>query len=70
MTQSKAKIAPFINIPFYVTGTYGEQRTTHIHKGVDLSTGSKSPVFSLSSGIVILRTNGRRLWRLYNSKIR
>ena len=42
---TKCTIAPFINIGFYVTGAWGEQRATHKHAGVDLSTGKTSNVY-------------------------
>lgn len=51
----RAKLAPFINKEFYLTGAFGEQRQTHIHKGVDLSTGEKSPIYSLNAGTCILK---------------
>ena len=35
----ECNLAPFINQPFYITGTWGEQRQTHLHAGLDLSTG-------------------------------
>lgn len=46
-------IAPFINVPFYVTGAWGEQRATHKHAGVDLSTGLISNVYNMFTGTVI-----------------
>ncbi len=56
--MKEAKIAPFIDTKFLVTGAYGEKRSDHIHKGVDLATGSKSPVYALKSGSVILSKIG------------
>lgn len=44
--------APIINEEFYVTGAYLEPRPTHLHQGVDLATGSASPVYSMNSGVV------------------
>ena len=51
-------LAPFINIPFYVTGEYGEPRPDHTHKGVDLSTGLISNVCSMTNGIVTHSASG------------
>lgn len=53
---TNCNLAPFINENFYVTGAYGEQRPTHIHKGVDLATGKRSPIYSMSSGVVNRRS--------------
>ena len=36
---TQCNLAPFINQPFYITGTWGEPRQTHLHAGLDLSTG-------------------------------
>lgn len=36
---TQCNLAPFINQEFYITGTWGEQRATHLHAGLDLSTG-------------------------------
>ena len=46
-------IAPFINQGFYLTGTWGEQRATHKHAGVDLSTGGKANVYNMFKGTCI-----------------
>lgn len=53
MAEIEAKIAPFINVKFYLTGAWGEQRTTHKHAGVDLSTGQKSNVYNMFKGTCI-----------------
>ena len=50
---TKCKLAPLINVNFYLTGAWGEQRATHKHAGVDLSTGQKAPVYSMYDGTVI-----------------
>lgn len=51
-----ANLAPFINQEFVVTGAWGEQRSGHIHAGIDLaslgSQGVAKPIFSMSEGIV------------------
>ena len=47
-------IAPFINQGFYLTGTWGEQRATHKHAGVDLSTGGKANVYNMFKGTCIV----------------
>ena len=44
--------SPIINKEFYVTGAYLEPRPTHLHQGVDLATGSASPVYSMNAGVV------------------
>lgn len=53
----ECNIAPFINIDFYLTGAWGEQRSTHKHAGVDLSTGKKSNVYNMFEGTVISVTH-------------
>lgn len=47
-------LAPFINQPFYITGTWGEPRTGHIHAGLDLSTGGQNAVYNMLEGDVIV----------------
>ena len=44
--------APIFNEEFYNTGPFLEPRPTHLHQGVDLATGSASPVYSMNSGTV------------------
>lgn len=51
---TKCNLAPFINQEFYITGTWGEQRATHKHAGLDLSTGGQNPVYNMKEGTVIL----------------
>ena len=51
MADYNANIAPFINEVFYVTSVFGEQPRNH--KGLDISTGTNSPVFSTVDGIVV-----------------
>lgn len=51
MADYNARIAPFINEVFYVTSVFGEQPRNH--KGLDISTGTNSPVFSTVDGIVV-----------------
>lgn len=46
-------LAPFINQNFYITGTWGEPRTGHLHAGLDLSTGGINPVYNMVEGTVI-----------------
>lgn len=48
-----ANIAPYINTVFYVTGMYGVERPDHTHVGIDLSTGTESPLYSVLDGQVI-----------------
>lgn len=51
--------APFIDVDFYVTGAWGEPRATHIHAGVDLSTGQHKEVYNMYEGRVIEVGDGR-----------
>ena len=53
----ECNIAPFINIEFYLTGAWGEQRATHKHAGIDISTGKKSNVYNMFDGTVISVTH-------------
>ena len=53
----ECNIAPFINIEFYLTGAWGEQRATHKHAGIDISTGKKSNVYNMFEGTVISVTH-------------
>lgn len=54
----QCNLAPLINEEFLVTGAWGEQRTGHIHAGVDFQTrkayqtGVGQPVYSMCDGIV------------------
>lgn len=55
---TQCNLAPYINQEFVVTGAWGEQRTGHIHAGIDLQTrlaytsGVGQPVYSMCDGIV------------------
>lgn len=51
-------IAPFINVEFYLTGAFREPRGDHLHKGVDLSTGTDGSVYTIDSGEVIAKGYG------------
>ena len=53
MAVINANLAPIINTIFYVTGAWGEPRTSHIHAGVDLSSGLRSAVYSMYDGVVL-----------------
>lgn len=57
MADYEANIAPFINIEFYLTGAWGEQRATHKHAGIDIATGLKSNVYNMFDGTVISVTH-------------
>ena len=46
-------LAPFINQNFYITGTWGEPRTGHLHAGLDLATGGINNVYNMKEGKVI-----------------
>lgn len=56
MALVQVNLAPFINQEFAVTGAWGEQRSGHIHAGIDLATvgsgGVGQPVYSMSQGVV------------------
>lgn len=49
----QANIAPFINVPFYVTGAYGVDRGDHVHVGVDIATVGGNPLYSMLNGVVL-----------------
>ena len=69
---TECNIAPFINIEFYLTGAWGEQRATHKHAGIDIATGLKSNVYNMFEGTVISVTHSglrRRVWtKYYNTR--
>lgn len=52
------RIAPFINVTFYITSKWWDERInpvtgqTEIHRGLDISTGANDPVYSMLDGIV------------------
>lgn len=48
-----ANVAPFINEVFTVTGTQPYYDDGTIHGGFDISTGINSPVYSMTSGVVL-----------------
>lgn len=48
-----ARIAPFINEVFTVTGTQPYYEDGTLHGGFDISTGINSPLYSMTSGIVL-----------------
>ena len=50
---TQCTLAPFINQNFYITGTWGEPRSGHLHAGLDLSTGGINPVYNMVAGTVI-----------------
>lgn len=48
--------APFINKWFYVTGAFGEQRTDHIHTGLDLApAGFEGNLYAIDEMKIIAR---------------
>ena len=53
MAVGKAQIAPFINDVFTVTSEWWTNRGGEIHRGLDISTGAKDPVYSMLEGEVI-----------------
>lgn len=50
--QQVGHIAPFINVDFYVTSTFGEVRTSSIHRGLDIATSIPASIYSVSAGTV------------------
>lgn len=53
MAVGNARIAPFINDVFTVTSPWWADRSGEIHRGLDISTGSKDPVYSMLEGEVV-----------------
>lgn len=53
MAVGKARIAPFINDVFTVTSPWWTDRGGEIHRGLDISTGAKDPVYSMLEGEVV-----------------
>lgn len=52
------RIAPFINVTFYITSKWWDVRVnpvtgqTEIHRGLDIATGGNDPVYSMLKGVV------------------
>lgn len=52
------RIAPFINVTFYITSKWWDVRInpvtgqTEIHRGLDIATGGNDPVYSMLNGVV------------------
>lgn len=53
MADYTARIAPFINETFYVTGAQPYYPDGTIHGGFDISTGVNSPVYAMTGGLVL-----------------
>ena len=53
MAQYQARIAPIIDEEFTVTGAQPYYDDGSIHGGFDISTGINSPVYSMTSGLVL-----------------
>lgn len=53
MAVGNARIAPFINDVFTVTSPWWTDRGGEIHRGLDISTGAKDPVYSMLDGTVV-----------------
>lgn len=53
MADYTARVAPFINEVFYVTSAQPYYPDGTIHGGFDISTGVNSPVYSMTSGVVL-----------------
>ncbi len=54
-SSSEARFIPPLDIPLYLTGTFGELRSEHFHAGIDLKTQEETgkPVFSIDEGYVV-----------------
>lgn len=58
MAVVNPRIAPFINVTFYITSKWWNERINpvtgqvEIHRGLDISTGNNDPVYSMLTGIV------------------
>mgnify|MGYP003304081421 CR=1 FL=1 len=58
MAVVNPRIAPFINVTFYITSKWWNVRVnpvtgeTEIHRGLDISTGNNDPVYSMLKGVV------------------
>lgn len=67
MADYEARIAPFINVTFYVTSEWWEQPRNH--RGLDIATPSSLgnvPVYSMCNGSVVHKAfDAGRLWKLY-----
>lgn len=53
MADYQARVAPFINETFYVTGAQPYYPDGTIHGGFDVSTGVNSPVYAMTGGTVL-----------------
>ena len=56
MADYNAKVAPFINVTFYVTAQAGIYPSGSYHSGIDISTGTGTvgnPLYSICNGTVI-----------------
>ena len=57
MADIQVSNAPFINKWFYVTGAFGEQRTDHIHTGLDLApAGFEGNLYAIDTMTIIARS--------------
>lgn len=54
MADYEARIAPFINVTFYVTSEWWEMPRNH--RGIDLSTGNNDNLYSMCNGTVVLKS--------------
>lgn len=52
MAQKVGYIAPFINREFKVTSIFGADRTSSIHRGIDIATVGSASIYSISEGTV------------------
>lgn len=53
MADYVARVAPFINEMFTVTGTQPYYEDGSLHGGFDISTGINSPLYSMTDGLVL-----------------
>lgn len=53
MAIYQARVAPFINVPFYVTSAQPYYPSGEVHGGFDISTGKNDPVYAMTGGRVL-----------------
>lgn len=57
MADYEARVAPFINVTFYVTSAFGEPRPGRApHKGIDIATPAPgNDLYSMVDGAILLK---------------
>lgn len=53
MADYNVSIAPFKNVEFQITTIFGQYPSGSIHRGLDISTGTNTPVYSVVDGTVL-----------------